>query len=90
MYCERIRRKFWPEWFVDIDDFYYESSSESSGTPSQALELGLYSRTETFEEDVTGNSLSYSRTPDSECTAPSSLMDSDLDMEGSDPELLKC
>ncbi|KAJ8274725.1 hypothetical protein COCON_G00093500 [Conger conger] len=89
MYCERIRRKFWPEWYVDIDDFYYESWSDSSGTPSQPLELGLYSRTETFDEDVTGNSLSYSRTPDSECTAPS-LMDSDLDMEGSDPEALKC
>ncbi|KAG5847161.1 failed axon connections homolog [Anguilla rostrata] len=89
MYCERIRRKFWPEWYVDIDDFYYDGSSESSGTPSRPLEFGLYSRTETFEEDATGNSLSYSRTPDSECTAHS-LMDSDLDMEGSDPESLKC
>ena len=46
MYCERIRRRFWPEWFVDLEDFCYSDSSEDSGQP----DLGLYSHTDTFQE----------------------------------------
>ncbi|KPP70684.1 hypothetical protein Z043_110468, partial [Scleropages formosus] len=85
MYCERIRRKFWPEWYVDVDDFYYDGSSESSGSPSRLLDFSLYSRTETFEEEVTGNSLSCSRTPDTDATG-CSLFDSELDSEASDQD----
>ncbi|KAI1897998.1 hypothetical protein AGOR_G00089070 [Albula goreensis] len=89
MYCERIRRKFWPEWYVDIDDFYYDGWSDESRTPSQLLDFGLYSRTETFEEEVTENSFSCSHTPDTDASGLS-LFGSDMDLEGSDPEALKC
>ncbi|KAG9333891.1 hypothetical protein JZ751_009410 [Albula glossodonta] len=89
MYCERIRRKFWPEWYVDIDDFYYDGWSDESRTPSQLLDFGLYSRTETFEEEVTENSFSCSHTPDTDASGLS-LFGSDMDLEGSDQEALKC
>nr|XP_023682351.1 failed axon connections homolog isoform X1 [Paramormyrops kingsleyae] len=89
MYCERIRRKFWPEWYVDIDDFYYDGSSESSASPSRLLDFSLYSRTETFGEEVSGNSLPDSHSPDTDGTGHS-LFDSELDSEASDHEALKC
>ncbi|XP_030637532.1 failed axon connections homolog [Chanos chanos] len=90
MYCERIRRKFWPEWFVDLDDFYYEDSREDDDSPSQLLDLGLYSRTDSFQEEPSTPLESYSNaeTPDSDCTGRS-LFDSDMDTESSEPEQIK-
>ncbi|KAK2512264.1 Faxc [Columba guinea] len=78
MYCERIRRKFWPEWHHDDDNTLYESeeSSEASKTYSPLRDLSFYSRTETFDEE--GNSIS--QTPDTDYTGHS-LFDSDVDMD---------
>lgn len=78
MYCERIRRKFWPEWHHEDDNTLYESeeSSEASKTYSPLLDFSFYSRTETFDEE--GNSIS--QTPDTDYTGHS-LFDSDVDME---------
>ncbi|XP_006000285.1 failed axon connections homolog [Latimeria chalumnae] len=82
MYCERIRRKFWPEWNDDNDDvtYEYDDTSEDSMTPTRLQEFSLYSRTETFEEEVTENSFSCSQTPDTDYTGQS-LFDSDVEME---------
>lgn len=44
MYCERIRRRYWPEWFVDLEDFYYTDTTDGSDSPSKLPDLGLYSR----------------------------------------------
>lgn len=49
MYCERIRRRFWPEWFVDLEDFCYDDTTEEE-SPSKLQDLGLYSRTDTLED----------------------------------------
>ncbi|NXT94384.1 FAXC protein, partial [Anhinga rufa] len=78
MYCERIRRKFWPEWHHDDDNTLYESeeSSEGSKTYSPLQDFSFYSRTETFDEE--GNSIS--QTPDTDYTGHS-LFDSDVDMD---------
>ncbi|NXX86417.1 FAXC protein, partial [Urocolius indicus] len=78
MYCERIRRKFWPEWHHDDDNTLYESeeSSEASKTYSPLRDFSFYSRTETFDEE--GNSIS--QTPDTDYTGHS-LFDSDVDMD---------
>lgn len=46
MYCERIRRRYWPEWFVDLEDFYYTDTTERSDSPSKLPDLGLYSRSD--------------------------------------------
>lgn len=64
MYCERIRRKFWPEWHHDDDNTVYESeeSSDGSKTHTPLLDFSFYSRTETFEDEGAENS--FSRTPD--------------------------
>ncbi|XP_036173893.1 failed axon connections homolog isoform X2 [Myotis myotis] len=80
MYCERIRRKFWPEWHHDDDNTIYESeeSSEGSKTHTPLLDFSLYSRTETFEDEGAENS--FSRTPDTDFTGHS-LFDSDVDMD---------
>lgn len=80
MYCERIRRKFWPEWHHDDDNTLYESeeSSEASKTYSPLQDFSFYSRTETFDEE--GNSIS--QTPDTDYTGHS-LFDSDVDMDES-------
>ncbi|XP_076862453.1 failed axon connections homolog [Brachyhypopomus gauderio] len=89
MYCERIRRKFWPEWFVDVDDFYYDGSSEEADSPSQLPDLGLYTHSDSFHDEA--NSLSRSATShslDSDRTGHS-LFDSDMDAEHSEAEL-KC
>lgn len=58
MYCERIRRKFWPEWHHDDDNTIYESeeSSEGSKTHTPLLDFSFYSRTETFEDEGAENS----------------------------------
>lgn len=78
MYCERIRRKFWPEWHHDDDNTLYESeeSSDASKTHSPLQDFSFYSRTETFDEE--GNSISH--TPDTDYTGHS-LFDSDVDMD---------
>ncbi|KAJ8411508.1 hypothetical protein AAFF_G00163160 [Aldrovandia affinis] len=90
MYCERMRRRFWPEWFVDPDDFCSDGlsgeDSEDSGAPSQLLDFGLYSRTETLEEE---SSPSRSHAATSDCSAASAL-GTDTDPDGSDREPLKC
>ncbi|XP_006730289.1 failed axon connections homolog [Leptonychotes weddellii] len=80
MYCERIRRKFWPEWHHDDDNTIYESeeSSEGSKTHTPLLDFSFYSRTETFEDEGAENS--FSRTPDTDFTGHS-LFDSDVDMD---------
>ncbi|XP_062043614.1 failed axon connections homolog isoform X2 [Lepus europaeus] len=80
MYCERIRRKFWPEWHHGDDNTIYESeeSSEGSKTHTPLLDFSFYSRTETFEDEGAENS--FSRTPDTDFTGHS-LFDSDVDMD---------
>ena len=80
MYCERIRRKFWPEWHHDDDNTVYESeeSSDGSKTHTPLLDFSFYSRTETFEDEGAENS--FSRTPDTDFTGHS-LFDSDVDMD---------
>ncbi|XP_029451247.1 failed axon connections homolog isoform X2 [Rhinatrema bivittatum] len=77
MYCERIRRKFWPEWQEDNDNTIYESedSSEDSKLQTSFPELSFYSRTGTYEDEN-----SISQTPDTDFTGQS-LFDSDVDME---------
>lgn len=80
MYCERIRRKFWPEWHHEDDATTYESeeSSDGSKTHTPLLDFSFYSRTETFEDEGAENS--FSRTPDTDFTGHS-LFDSDVDMD---------
>ena len=80
MYCERIRRKFWPEWHHDDDNTVYESeeSCEDSKTHTPLLDFSSYSRTETFEDEGAENS--FSRTPDTDFTGHS-LFDSDVDLD---------
>uniref|UniRef100_A0A8C8H1E3 Failed axon connections homolog n=1 Tax=Oncorhynchus tshawytscha TaxID=74940 RepID=A0A8C8H1E3_ONCTS len=51
MYCERIRRRFWPEWFVDLEDFCYDDTTEDDDSLSKLQDLGLYSRTDTFQDE---------------------------------------
>lgn len=88
MYCERIRRKFWPEWFVDVDDLYYDGLSEEPDSPSQLPDLGLYSRSGSFQEQESTLSLHDTPSPDSDVTGHS-LFDSDMDTECSEMEQLK-
>lgn len=79
MYCERIRRKFWPEWLHDDDNTLYESEESSEASKTHPLQdFSFYSRTETFEDEGTENS--FSRTPDTDYTGHS-LFDSDVDMD---------
>ncbi|XP_001337941.2 failed axon connections homolog [Danio rerio] len=88
MYCERIRRKFWPEWFVDVDDLYYDGLSEEPDSPSQLQDLGLHSCS--FQEQESSVSHQDTPSPDSDITGRS-LCDSDMDTECSvsEAELLK-
>lgn len=80
MFCERMRRKFWPEWFVEVEDFYYDGeSSESSSDSSHTgqLDFGLFSRTDTLEDSDAGSNSAghtHTHTPDSD----HSLFDSDV------------
>ncbi|XP_012724286.2 failed axon connections homolog [Fundulus heteroclitus] len=103
MYCERIRRRFWPEWFVDLEDFRYDLTTEISDTPSKLPDLGLYSRTDTSQETIYSHTsqlshlshLSHTPTPQeppSPVSDPTghSLYDSDMDTECSEIDQLKC
>lgn len=79
MFCERMRRKFWPEWFVEVEDFYFDVDSESSSDGSQTglLDFGLFSRTDTLDDSDAGSNSAghtHSHTPDSD----HSLFDSDV------------
>ena len=96
LFCERMRRRFWPEWFMEGEDLYFQgdgedSSSSSSGggggsssrglspTPTTwLLDLGLFSRTDTLE-DNSGGTRTHSPGSDR------SLFDSDVGT-GSDNE----
>ncbi|XP_040282764.1 failed axon connections homolog [Bufo bufo] len=80
MYCERIRRKFWPEWHDDNDNSLYETddSGEDSKTHTPLQDFSFYSRTGTFDDEGTENSIS--QTPDTDFTGHS-LFDSDLEMD---------
>ncbi|KAJ3606383.1 hypothetical protein NHX12_025904, partial [Muraenolepis orangiensis] len=51
MYCERIRRRFWPEWFVDQEDLCYHGDTDDT-SDTDLPDLGLYSRTDTFQDDT--------------------------------------
>ncbi|XP_049914866.1 failed axon connections homolog [Epinephelus moara] len=94
MYCERIRRRFWPEWFVDLEDFCYSDTTESSDAPSKLPDLGLFSCTDTFHDDThTHTSQAHTpkdpMSPDSDPTGHS-LYDSDMDTECSEIDQPKC
>ncbi|XP_037639896.1 failed axon connections homolog isoform X2 [Sebastes umbrosus] len=89
MFCERMRRRFWPEWFVEVDDLYYDGDSESSsgggggGSHTGLLDLGLFSRTDTLDDsDASSHSAGHTHSPDSE----HSLFDSDVGT-GSDNDI---
>lgn len=88
MFCERMRRRFWPEWFVEVEDFYFEGDSESSGgrgSPTGLLDFGLFSRTDTLDDsDSSSHSAGHTHThsPDSD----QSLFDSDVGT-GSDNDI---
>lgn len=92
MYCERIRRKFWPEWFVDLEDFCYDSDNDTttSGTPTCLLDLGLFSRTDTLEESELSSPShadTHSQdTPQSRRSLSDSDIEVDVDMLNSDVE----
>uniref|UniRef100_A0A1A8BEH8 Failed axon connections homolog n=1 Tax=Nothobranchius kadleci TaxID=1051664 RepID=A0A1A8BEH8_NOTKA len=99
MYCERIRRRFWPEWFVDLEDLRYNAADDSD-TPSKLPDLGLYSRSDTSGETACSYTSyeSCTRTPQEPQEPPSpvsdptghSLYDSDMDTECSETDQLKC
>lgn len=95
MYCERIRRRFWPEWFVDLEDFYYTDTTERSDSPSKLPDLGLYSgsNSPSLQDDTptphTPHTAKDIESPDSDPTGHS-LYDSDMDTECSEMEQLKC
>lgn len=77
MFCERMRRRFWPEWFAEVEDLYYDGDSESSGSgsPTGLLDFGLFSRTDTLDDsDASSRSAGHTHSPDSD----QSLFDSDM------------
>lgn len=74
-----MRRKFWPEWFVEVEDLYYEGDSDSSGdcTPIGLLDLGLFSRTDTLDDS--DNSTHSAEHPNTQSPGSDhSLFDSDV------------
>uniref|UniRef100_H3DFU9 Failed axon connections homolog, metaxin like GST domain containing n=1 Tax=Tetraodon nigroviridis TaxID=99883 RepID=H3DFU9_TETNG len=93
LYCQRIRRRFWPEWFVDPEDFCYKDISEESDSASRLPDLGLYSRTDTFQDNTQQPSHADTPrdlpSPESDPTGHS-LYDSDMDTECSETDQLKC
>lgn len=97
MYCERIRRRFWPEWFVDLEDLCYSDTTDGSDSACRLPDLGLYSRTDSFQDD-THNSRTRTpqdpplQDPPSPVSDPTghSLYDSDMDTECSEMDQLKC
>uniref|UniRef100_A0A8C7YQA6 Failed axon connections homolog, metaxin like GST domain containing a n=1 Tax=Oryzias sinensis TaxID=183150 RepID=A0A8C7YQA6_9TELE len=94
MYCERIRRRFWPEWFVDLEDFSYDDVTDRSD--SKLPDLGLYSRTDSSRDTLSRTPhTSHTPTPQeppSPVSDPTghSLYDSDMDTECSEIDALKC
>ncbi|TRY90848.1 hypothetical protein DNTS_020872 [Danionella cerebrum] len=88
LYCERIRRKFWPDWFVDVDDLYTFRGSEGPNSNSASLsplvDLGMYSNSLSFQEQER----TLSPSPDSDITGRS-IFDSDMDTECSETDQLK-
>lgn len=94
MYCERIRRRFWPEWFVDLEDFCYNDTTEDSNSASKLPDLGLHSHSDTFQDNTQTppsrtNTPKDLPSPDSDPTGHS-LYDSDMDTECSEIDQLKC
>eukprot|EP00066_Takifugu_rubripes_P006704 XP_003971685.1 PREDICTED: failed axon connections homolog [Takifugu rubripes] len=93
LYCERIRQRFWPEWFVDPEDFCYKDITEGSNSASRLPDLGLYSRTDTFQDNTPHPSRTDSpqdlMSPASDPTGHS-LYDSDMDTECSEIDQPKC
>ncbi|XP_061668518.1 failed axon connections homolog isoform X3 [Syngnathoides biaculeatus] len=89
MYCERIRRRFWPEWFVDLEDLRYADASDGGGPASELPDLGLYSRTGTSRDDEAPSRRAPPVSPGSDPTGISPY-DSDMDTECSEMESLKC
>ncbi|XP_068616486.1 failed axon connections homolog [Brachionichthys hirsutus] len=88
MFCERMRRRFWPEWFVEAEDLYYdgESESESGSSSTGLLDFGLFSQTDTLEDsNASSQSAGRTHTPDPD----RSLFDSDVgtgsDLESKEP-----
>lgn len=76
-----MRRRFWPEWFAEVEDLYYDGDSESSCSSSHTglLDFGLFSRTDTLD-DSDGHTHTNSRDSDH------SLFDSDVGT-GSDNDI---
>lgn len=76
-----MRRKFWPEWFVELEDLYYEGDSDSSGgrgSPTGPLDFGLFSRTDTLD-DSDGSCHSAEPSPQTHYPeSDHSLFDSDV------------
>lgn len=93
LYCERIRQRFWPEWFVDPEDFCYKDITEESNSASRLPDLGLYSRTDTFQDNTQHPSRTDTprdlMSPASDPTGHS-LYDSDMDTECSEIDQPKC
>lgn len=93
LYCERIRRRFWPEWFVDPEDFCYKDVTEGSDSATRLPDLGLYSRSDTFQDNTQQPSHTDTPrdllSPESDPTGHS-LYDSDMDTECSEIDQLKC
>ncbi|XP_013867402.1 failed axon connections homolog isoform X2 [Austrofundulus limnaeus] len=93
MYCERIRRRFWPEWFVDLDDLRYGGAADDSDSPSRLPDLGLYSCSLTTSRETTHtHTQTPPQTPPSPVSDPTglSLYDSDMDTECSEVDPFKC
>lgn len=90
MFCERMRRKFWPEWFVDIEDVYYDGADtdSSEGSSTGLMDFGLFSRTDTMEESDASDKHTHSHThsPDTD----HSLFDSDVGTGSDNGPQLKC
>ncbi|XP_035261291.1 failed axon connections homolog [Anguilla anguilla] len=89
MYCERIRWDFWLEWHVFRDSFCSDDVSEDSGDPFELLDFGLFSPTETSEEEVTVSSLACSLMADTDCSDPTPFH-SDTNMDASGQEQEEC
>ncbi|KAL0984657.1 hypothetical protein UPYG_G00144820 [Umbra pygmaea] len=89
MFCERMRRKFWPEWFLDIEDLYYDGADtdSSDGFPTGLMDFGLFSRTDTMEESEASDKPTPTHSHGHSLDTDPSLFDSDVGT-GSDNELL--
>lgn len=79
MFCDRMRRRFWPEWFVEVEDLYYDGDSECSSSGGGVSPTGLFSRTDTLDDSdasihSAGHTQARAHSPDSD----QSLFDSDV------------